>query len=306
MVQRFKWKKDPKWWGFGKVGAAHGVPADAWCQQGLPHNWRMPEMWPYTGEVAEVADAVSVKVLTYNLYWWKLFGVKYGNDGSAGKLIARASEEEPFDLMGFQECEDPGRVLTDAGLFDNYTFFLHKPRAACIAFRTSDWTLLDHGHKDVAEDGDWIRDLNFGVRVAMWVRLRHIASGRIVFFMNHHGPLPINTGGLCGGTATAFNLLTVIKTNAHKGDAVIVVGDFNADPTSLTLQAVASQLPRVYNGTKFLGVDNFLTNVNEMHVTERSNYGGGGSDHDALGITLELKSGVAPVSEVSDHGMETY
>jgi hypothetical protein len=241
-----------------------------------------------------------VKVLTYNLYWWHLFGVQHGNGGSAGKLIADASAEVPFDLMGFQECEDPGLVLRDAGLRDNYTFLSHRPPLAiCIAFRTAAWTLLDHGHDDVAEDGDWIRGLNFGSRAAMWVRLRHAASNRSMFFMNHHGPLPINSGGLCGGSATGLNLLNVIAKQAHKDDAVIVVGDFNADPTSLTIQTLEAQLARVYNGTKFLGVDNFLTNVDEAHVTARRNYGGGGSDHDALGITLELRSTTKNSSELA-------
>jgi endonuclease/exonuclease/phosphatase family metal-dependent hydrolase len=301
MVQRFgfdaqwkpnpNWQPDKNWWGFGKAEPDAGVPTGAWCQEGHPRAWRAPELWPYIGEeVAEDTAPVSVKVLTYNLYWWHLFGVQHGDMGSAGKLIANASAEDPFDLMGFQECENPEWVLSDAGLKDKYEFFYIHSRSTCVAFRSSAWTLLERGHEDVAEDGDWIRNLNFGRRAAAWLRLRHTASGRIIFFMNHHGPLPINTGGLCGGSATAFNLLQIIANNAHKDDAVIVVGDFNADPTSMTVQGMATQLTRVYNGTKFSGVDNFLTNVNERDVTHRFNYGGGGSDHDALGLTLELKS----------------
>jgi hypothetical protein len=154
---------------------------------------------------------VKVKVLSYNLYWWHLFEVSKGNEGSAGKLISEASSDRMFDLMGFQECQDPGRVLYDAGFDKNYTFF-QGPLQTCMAFKSDTWTLIKNGTAMVAEDGDWVRKNDWGKRTTIWMRLRHKATGRHVFFMNHHGPLPLHSGGMCGGLATAYNLLQEIMT----------------------------------------------------------------------------------------------
>ena len=57
-------------------------------------------------------------MLSYNLFWWHLFKVEGGRGGSAGHLI-RSTSEPPYDVMGFQECEDPERVLGPAGLLQD-------------------------------------------------------------------------------------------------------------------------------------------------------------------------------------------
>ena len=60
----------------------------------------------------------SIQVLSYNLFWWHLFKVEGGRGGSAGHLI-RSTSEPPYDVMGFQECEDPEKVLGPAGLLQD-------------------------------------------------------------------------------------------------------------------------------------------------------------------------------------------
>jgi hypothetical protein len=197
-----------------------------------------------------------------------------------------------FDLMGFQECQDPKWVLDDADLLDNYTFF-QGPLQTCMAFRSDTWTFIANGSALVAEDGDWVRKNDWGKRVAIWMRLRHDATGRTVFFMNHHGPLPLHSGGMCGGLATAYNLLQEMYENMQPSDAVILVGDFNANAKSMTVRSMATQLHLLHHGTSFGGVDNFFSNIDDSHVIETHNYGHGGSDHDALGLTIELAT--APV-----------
>jgi endonuclease/exonuclease/phosphatase family metal-dependent hydrolase len=290
--------KDPKYWGACLATPATGVPTDAWCQQGHPDEWRMPKIGPYTGSDATLASDdtsadVRLKVLSYNLYWWNLYGIQKGNPvrpygpGSASALIADASESEPFDVMGFQECHDPGRVLWEAGLLENYTVS-HGPHDTCVAFRNTTWSLLDSGHTEVAEDGDFVRKNYWGTRTAQWLRLRHNASGRVLFFVNHHGPLPLHSGGLCGGLATAYNLLQVISNHSQSTDAVVLVGDFNANSQSMTVRSLKSELNLLYEGEAFGGVDNFFANVAQEHVIETRNYGHGGSDHHALGLVLEL------------------
>lgn len=281
---------DPKWWGSGLSRQAPGVDPDAWCQRDLPEAWRMPKMWPYTGgEVVADAPPAHVKVLSYNLFWWNLFKARKGNKKSAGKLISASGSAVAFDVMGFQECEDPKLVLADAALLPYYHFFL-GPHSTCVAFRNGTWELLDRGAREVAEDGKWVKNQYYGRRSGQWLRLRHRTSGRILFFLNHHGPLPLNSGGACGGVASAYNLLKIVGDNAQKGDAVIIVGDFNAVANSTTVINMQTELHKLYVGSKFGGVDNMFANVDAQRVVEKSNYGGGGSDHDALGLVLELRS----------------
>ena len=61
------------------------------------------------------------QVLSYNLFWWHLFKVEGGRGGSAGHLI-RSTSQPPYDVMGFQECEDPEKVLGPAGLLQDLGF----------------------------------------------------------------------------------------------------------------------------------------------------------------------------------------
>jgi len=257
---------------------------ELWCQaQGPPLQGRL---WPSSG--AGDGPLLHVKVLTWNLNWWHLFGVLDGNNGSAGKLIAGPRHEEPYDFMGFQECQDSERVLYDAGVLGRFhALIMHEGDVAlCTAYRASAWTLIAHGHGLVAED---MQEEYFGRRGALWMRLRSrlAADRRTVFFLNHHGPLPRNSGGICGGRATVHNLLRLITTHAHPGDAVLVVGDFNADINSETVQEMGRHLYSVFSGQSFGGVDHIFSNDGRAPAAVH-NLGSGGSDHDALSATVTL------------------
>mmetsp|Transcript_41465 Transcript_41465/g.115229 ORF Transcript_41465/g.115229 Transcript_41465/m.115229 type:complete len:300 (-) Transcript_41465:195-1094(-) len=139
---------------------------------------RLPDFW----EAQAPSKALEVRVLTYNLFWWNLFGIRHGNGGSASRLIAASG---PFDMMGFQECEDVARVLNDAGLSGQYGFFAgdgSKTSAICMAYRRSSWLLLGQGLSYVAWD-------KLGNRAAQWMRLQHIPSGQKVFFCEPPRPI---------------------------------------------------------------------------------------------------------------------
>jgi len=239
-----------------------------------------------------------VKLLTYNLFWWSLFTARGGNNGSASKLIAHAGHAEPFDVMGFQECMDPQRVLSDARLSERYSGFGGDgsgTAATCMAFHKGRWALLARGFEYVAEDS---RAQYFGRRAAQWMRLRHIVSGMTLFFVNHHGPLPINSGGQCGGAALASRLLHLIVRHAHRGDTVILLGDFNADDSSATIRHLRRRLRKAYMGVVDGGIDHVFTNLDSSAVVSRANLGAGGSDHDALSVVVELGGGrEAPAPE---------
>ena len=233
---------------------------------------------------SEEGNPLAVKVLSYNLYWWNLFGRRNGNGNSAGKLIAGSMSDQVYDFMGFQECENPKRVLGPVGLLKHYTA-VQGPHAICAAYHTAKWELLAHGGHDLAED---MKTNFYGRRGAMWLRLRHRHTKRTVFFLNHHGPLSVNSGGICGGLATAHNLMGLMLQHGQKGDGLLLVGDFNANAASLTIQGLWPELTHVHNGDSFGGVDNIFSNVGRSSVLRTYNLGSGGSDHNAISAVVRL------------------
>jgi len=236
-----------------------------------------PRLWQPAAEGAPI----KVKVLSYNLFWWHLYGVKGGQGDSAGRLI-KSNMRPAFDVMGFQECEDPEKVLGPVGLLDEYEA-VQGDHAICMAYRKKAWALIAKGENNVAQD---MRTEFYGTRGVQWMRLRHYASGRTLFFMNHHGPLSVNSGGACGGQSTAHNILHVMATKAQVGDLLVLVGDFNANAGSRTIQNLWPHLQHVFNGDSFGGVDNVFSNVWAKAVLSTKVLGHGGSDHDAVEATV--------------------
>lgn len=247
-----------------------------WCgsQASAPRFWK-PKV-PST--------PTSVKVLSYNLFWWSLFKARNGNGNSAGKLIKNAMDSQPFDFMGFQECEDPQRVLAPVELTKDYEAFLGG-HAICMAYRKSAWKLLDHGQADVAED---MPTRYYGKRGTQWMRLQHRETGLFALFANHHGPLSINSGGVCGGPATAKNIMQLMRSKAQDGDLLVLVGDFNANAAGFTVQSLWPYMTHVYNGDSFGGVDNVFSNADVSMIAETRSLGSGGSDHNAISAVLQV------------------
>jgi len=272
------WNDDFKPTDFG--GSPH-----AWCAKGKMDSWRVPAAPEY---MPAASSPLLIKVLTYNLEWWKVYMKKGGEGGREGHLVASSG---PYDFIGLQECQNPWRLLGDGGLGDAYFAYQggrgQDSVAVCAAYRKAAWEELAHGEEFVAEDGGG-KGNYYGKRLAVWFRLKHRKTGEVVLFLVHHGPLPLSSGGLCGGHATGYNLLELMASKARTGDAIIFVGDFNAGPGSMTVQTVESQLTRVYSGWRFGGIDHIFTNLGGARVADKRNLGGAGSDHDALSVTLKL------------------
>eukprot|EP00440_Ansanella_granifera_P052190 gb/GFBE01056585.1/.p1 GENE.gb/GFBE01056585.1/~~gb/GFBE01056585.1/.p1 ORF type:complete len:585 (+),score=93.02 gb/GFBE01056585.1/:1-1755(+) len=252
---------------------------EAWCKNLVP-----PTLWA----PSDAGASMQVKVLSYNLFWWHLYKVEGGRGNSAGNLV-KGSMRPHYDVMGFQECEDPVRVLGPVGLLEEFTAF-QGTHAICMAYRTAAWSLVAKGETDVAED---MKTEFYGSRGTQWMRLQHKATGRMLFFVNHHGPLSVNSGGLCGGQATAYNLLAIMARHAQVGDTLVLVGDFNANAASRTIQSLWPHLHHVYNSKSFGGVDNIFSNVNRAAVVHTTDLGSGGSDHHAISAVIH----VGPASE---------
>lgn len=287
----------PEWY----PGLSNGSSLEAWQMHGYTHG-KCPKPCSLLGKPQPLCEdvegsalelwapravnmTVEVKVLSYNLFWWNLYGIHKGNHGSAGKVIA-SGMNPAFDVMGFQECEDPAQVLADAGLEIDYEAF-PGTHAICMAYRKATWRLLARGEGEVAVDQ--VTEY-YGQRGTQWMRLAHQTSGATLLFMNHHGPLSVNSGGECGGRSTANNLVKLMKKVGVPGDIIVLVGDFNANAVSKTIQQLWQHLVLAYNGNSFGGVDNVFTNVPRSGVHSTRNLGSGGSDHEAIQATMELKA----------------
>lgn len=245
------------------LGSYHG---SGWCRAEIPTvGWNLK---------SSCGSGPTVKVLTYNLFWWNLYGRRGGNGESASRLI---QANGPYDIMGFQECDDISRVLHHAGLSNSHHALVGS-HATAIAFDKGVWQKVVSGNEDVAEDRP---EQYYGRRGAGWARLRHRASGRTVFVVNHHGPLPVNTGGKCGGEATAYNMLRLVGQRASAGDEVILLGDLNADVNSATQRVLKGRMHRLVEDW----VDAVFASC--PRVSSR-NLGNGGSDHDAIEAVLRL------------------
>jgi hypothetical protein len=147
------------------------------------------------------------------LYWWNV-----KEHGRWGDILRRIGDEGPFDLIGFQECENVGWILQNAGLsgFSYYTG-PNKPSAnpAPLAWNRAAFLKMDGpGYKVVAHD-------EFGARVMTWVRLRHLATGANVYFANTHGPLN-NCDSQLGRDWSAS-----VSDTKQPGDIAFMTGDFN-------------------------------------------------------------------------------
>jgi len=252
-----------------------------WCEVGMP-----PDDWSALKTCQSSSATTDVKVLTYNLFWWNLFGQRKGEDGRAGRKIATTNSPLEYDFMGFQECDDVWRVLSDArkhGLPDDYEA-LPGIHALGMMYNKKRWTKVADGTEDVGVDSP---KQYYGKRGVQWARFES-EKGASVFFMNHHGPLPVNEGGGCTGTATALNIMRVIAQNAHASDGIVLVGDFNAQESSSRIQALNKFMNKVYSGRSMGGVDHIFNNCGESAVLRKDNLGSGGSDHDALSAVLRI------------------
>jgi hypothetical protein len=227
----------------------------------------------------------NVKVYSHNLFWWNLYQRRGGNGRSAGRLLAQTSGPQEYDILGLQECGDVKRYLNDAsreGLREQYGS-IDGGWGLAIAYRESRWSAISSGAEIVSED---TRQQYFGTRAVQWARLRR-NDGKIVLFLNHHGPLPINSGGRCGGTNTGYNIMKTIANNLHAGDAVIMVGDFNSKSSSSLFAVLDKHMYRTITSGGW-GIDHILSSCGDDSVIDARELGKGGSDHPAMNAVFRL------------------
>jgi len=268
-------------------------------EEPLPYNCEagtFPNLWPPDGPAGPGPTKSSVGLLTFNLEWWHTFNQAAGpknykdlDSNNMTKFISGLATAQNLELMVFQECDDVEYVLHASPPLRGLYRGLQSDKSTGIAFKMASFDLLDHGYTLVAEDAE--REY-WGQRTLQWARLKHIVSDKIVFLANHHGPLPVNSGGICGGEITALNILRVIQTHGKSGDIIALAGDFNDCPGSATIEHLKRRLNHVFNGVVDGGVDNVFVNIDKYFVLNRTNlgngFGNGASDHSALSMFFEL------------------
>jgi len=229
----------------------------------------------------KLGQASELSVLSFNLFWWNLFGVRDG-----GNLTTVMKERGPFDMMGLQECEDLRRILRESG---NNCFNGYGGDTVYSAWDPRRYKALSKGKAAVAHDR---ADEDYGLRYLEWVRLRDDSSGRVVFFANHHGPLPRNTGGKYGGKSVASNIMKQINENSEPTDTIILVGDFNTSPSSETSRELQKSLTLVASVTaNFDNADHVYTNYVGLQKDPKIiswPQSLTGSDHDSLQVIFKF------------------
>jgi len=217
--------------------------------------------------------ASKITIVSYNLYWWNV-----QQNNRFGDIHSRISGEQPFDLIGFQECEDAQSIVQGAGMtgFDYY-MGPNKPSAnpAPLAWSTSVFEKVSGpGHVKVAQD-------QYGDRIMTWVRLRHQATGVMVFFANTHGPL-----GNCGSELGA-NWVSAVNDNKEQGDLAFMTGDFNCGSGS----AAMNRIQGAFADGVDVGIDHILSDVAPDAGSGSRN--GSPSDHPLVKGSFTLSSGQA-------------
>merc|ERR1712217_955673 len=110
--------------GIGWNPTGEKVGPNDWCQAEVPaKDFNLKNYCGTsnlkTNDTLQTEAGPEVKVLTYNLYWWNLYGQRHGNQNSAPKNMANFAKDKPYDVFGFQECEDINLVtqgMKDAGI----------------------------------------------------------------------------------------------------------------------------------------------------------------------------------------------
>eukprot|EP00929_Paragymnodinium_shiwhaense_P120607 TRINITY_DN92585_c0_g1_i1.p1 TRINITY_DN92585_c0_g1~~TRINITY_DN92585_c0_g1_i1.p1 ORF type:complete len:474 (-),score=91.69 TRINITY_DN92585_c0_g1_i1:149-1570(-) len=225
-----------------------------------------------------VADVVS-----FNLYWWCVSGTQrcgFNADGRGfQKLYERIWKNQPFDLIGFQECDNLEQIVENSGYascLDYYKPPVVEGADGGMAWNNRKYTLLKKGSELAGID-------KYGKRRINWVRLA-VNGGGTVFFANTHGPLFECDGP--AGIAVGDAYLKAIRDNMQQGDHLIFTGDFNCGSATSTVQRVNAELHNAITGNSYGGADHIFTNG--LQVLSSAAVDGEPSDHNLVKASFRL------------------
>jgi len=209
-------------------------------------------------------------IVTHNLFWWNLFGQRGGDN-----FFPSFGRQGPYDIMLFQECDDPGRILRGLGLAETFGT-TNGTASVYITYNRGLFDLLQDGYNVVGEDR---QEQYYGKRYMVWARLNHKPTGKKVFVASTHGPLPVNTAP----RGYADNIKGVAKSIVQAGDLVVLGGDFNNDDNSETVK----ELKNSYYPVLSEWVDHMFTNLKDS-AQSPTIIRDTGSDHRGLKATFRI------------------
>ncbi|CAE7630875.1 unnamed protein product [Symbiodinium pilosum] len=231
------------------------------------------------------------EVVTYNLYWWCVSD-EYGNcpqfkDGKGfQQLYARIQQNGPFDLIGFQECDDVGKIISGTSLATSFEYYTPtKGNDAPMAWSHTKFRAID-GPGTV-----WIAKDKYGNRNMNWVRLQVIGSSSIIFFANTHGPLD-QCGGSPGETV-ASNYINAVYSHKQPNDMVVFTGDFNCGSNQDTIKKLAEAFELDATDSSYNGADHIFSSGGVKILWKGSSVGAP-SDHQLLKAVLESSAPSPP------------
>ena len=239
-----------------------------------------PKTWP----AGQLVDQ-TFTVVTYNLYWWCVSD-EYGNcpQYAAGKgfqqLYSRLRENGPFDLIGFQECDDVGKIVGGTSLSPSFKFFTPpKGNDAPMAWNLQKFQVLE------GPGVQWVARDKYGDRHINWVRLQVIGSNDTLLFANTHGPLD-----QCGGqpgTTVAENYINAVNQHKKPKDVVIFTGDFNCGSNQDTIKELSKVFELDATDSSYNGADHIFSSPG-VSVLWKGSSDGSPSDHQLLKAVLGL------------------
>jgi len=154
----------------------------------------------------------TFKVVTYNLYWWNAFR---DHPWKGVNIIANINDVLQPDILGTQECDDPGKIKDDTGLvpvssFDGAQGTFVKPSLVLSS---------NSGKYDINAAGFW------GVRWVTWVK--HTTASKSFFHFNTHWCVQdCNDDTRDIGARNMLDKINELTNNLET--PAIITGDFNA------------------------------------------------------------------------------
>jgi endonuclease/exonuclease/phosphatase family metal-dependent hydrolase len=183
-----------------------------------------------------------IRVMTFNIRYRQGDAGIHRWDRRRALVVARIRAFEP-DLVGLQECSDDTQAGYVRRQLPEWQFEgVRSDDPACpiemapALYRRSAFDRLDGGHFWLSETpavpGSKSWDSAFA-RVATWIRLRHVETGRPLVFLNTHvdyAPRALD--------ASAVILARWVERTGRESP-LVVTGDFNADERSSIYRQLA-------------------------------------------------------------------
>lgn len=196
-----------------------------------------PSPGPPTPPPGPAITEIRAHVVSFNLEWWKVAQ----EDLFAG-LNKTINSFGPYDLMGFQECDNITKVIQSFA--DPSSWALKQgPDDVAIAWNTKMFKKVKQGDAVIAKD-------SYGNRYLSWAQLNIIGTDGNVFFANAHGALNVCNG--TKGQEVAANYVKVITENRNsKTDTLIFTGDFNCQSYDDVIQNLRKEYTDAAQASQF-------------------------------------------------------